>query len=355
MKIAVIGGGVMGLSIACAVQSHAPTDAVTLFDRFPLDHVFGSSHGRSRIVRISYPDPFYAGIMVEAMPMWREWQAQAAQQFLFETGLLYFGASTNADIVGVREALGLLQVHHQVLSPEECRNQYQNLYLSSGEEAVFANDGGWVHADRVRTFLAQSFLKSGGVFVQEGVSPSHLCQLEFDQIVVATGAWITDFASLPATVKKQTVAYVRGTWDGPAWIDAEGRMAYGFPNAPSESGLEPGFKIGIHLGGIELDAGERDSLDRTPDPLMLEEIQSLARDRFGVRDPQILEPVGCLYTNLPNDDFAIWREDSRTVMVSPCSGHGFKFAPCIGRQVAREVIEPGSLKKWHRFSNAGVE
>ena len=123
-------------------------------------------------------------------------------------------------------------------------------------------------------------------------------------------------------------------------------MAYGFPNAPTENGLEPGFKIGIHLGGIELDPDERDSLDRTPDPKMLEEIRSIARERFGVRDPEILESVGCLYTNLPDDEFAIWREDARTVMMSPCSGHGFKFAPWIGCQVAQEVLAPGSLKKW---------
>jgi len=345
----------MGLSIACALQNSSNDTSVTLFDRYPLDHVFGSSHGRSRIVRISYPDPFYAEIMAEAMPIWRTWQAQSSQQFLFETGLLYFGSSTNPDIVGVRGALDTLGVPHEILSSDECKESYQNLHLSVHEEAVYARDGGWVHADRVRGFLAQSFLKSGGVFVQQAVSSSDLPRLEFDQIVVATGAWITDFAPLPATVKKQTVAYVKGKWDGPAWIDAEGRMAYGFPNAPTETGLEPGFKIGIHLGGIELDAIERDSLDRTPDPMMLDEIQSIARDRFGVRDPQILESVGCLYTNLPNDDFAIWREDAQTLMVSPCSGHGFKFAPWIGRQVAREVFEPGSLKKWPRFSNTGVE
>lgn len=355
MNIAVIGGGVMGLSIACALRSISQENTVTLFDRFPLDHTNGSSHGRSRIVRISYPDPFFAGIMAEAMPLWREWQAAASQPFLFETGLLYFGAATNPDIIGVREALEDLQVAHEVLGADNCKKRYPNLHLSHSEEAVFAQDGGWVHADRVRSFLAKRFLEAGGVFVQKAVSPGDYIDSPFDQVVVASGAWITDFAPLPATIKKQTVAYVKGLWEGPAWIDAEGRMAYGFPNAPTENGLEPGFKIGIHLGGIELDPDERDSLGRTPDSEMLEEIRSIARDRFGVRDPQILESVGCLYTNLPDDEFAIWRENDRTVMVSPCSGHGFKFAPWIGRQVAQEIIEPGTLKRWPRFSKKDVE
>jgi sarcosine oxidase len=51
------------------------------------------------------------------------------------------------------------------------------------------------------------------------------------------------------------------------------------------------------------------------------------------------EPVRsdvCLYTNLPDDDFAIdWMPGHPGVLVlSPCSGHGFKFAPAVGEAAA---------------------
>jgi sarcosine oxidase len=44
----------------------------------------------------------------------------------------------------------------------------------------------------------------------------------------------------------------------------------------------------------------------------------------------------CLYTNTPDEHFIVdvHPDDDRVVLVSPCSGHGFKFAPAIGEAVA---------------------
>ncbi len=41
----------------------------------------------------------------------------------------------------------------------------------------------------------------------------------------------------------------------------------------------------------------------------------------------------CLYTLTPDEDFVLDRVGS-LVVVSPCSGHGFKFVPLFGRIVA---------------------
>ena len=44
----------------------------------------------------------------------------------------------------------------------------------------------------------------------------------------------------------------------------------------------------------------------------------------------------CLYTMTPDGDFIIDRlpGDERVIVASPCSGHGFKFAPVIGEIIA---------------------
>jgi sarcosine oxidase len=43
----------------------------------------------------------------------------------------------------------------------------------------------------------------------------------------------------------------------------------------------------------------------------------------------------CLYTNTPDRHFLIdWAEPGRVLLVSPCSGHGFKFASAIGELAA---------------------
>ena len=54
----------------------------------------------------------------------------------------------------------------------------------------------------------------------------------------------------------------------------------------------------------------------------------------------------CLYTTTPNEDFVIER-DGPIVVVSPCSGHGFKFGPAIGRMVAEFAL--GQSEPLDRF------
>ena len=55
----------------------------------------------------------------------------------------------------------------------------------------------------------------------------------------------------------------------------------------------------------------------------------------------------CLYTNRPDERFLLERRD-RVVVASACSGHGFKFAPIVGRTLAGlaradQVATPGEL------------
>jgi sarcosine oxidase len=46
--------------------------------------------------------------------------------------------------------------------------------------------------------------------------------------------------------------------------------------------------------------------------------------------------VACPYTNTPDGHFVIDHhpEHASVVVVSPCSGHGFKFAPAVGELAA---------------------
>ena len=41
----------------------------------------------------------------------------------------------------------------------------------------------------------------------------------------------------------------------------------------------------------------------------------------------------CLYTNTADEEFVLERR-GRIVVGSACSGHGFKFAPIVGRTLA---------------------
>jgi len=48
-----------------------------------------------------------------------------------------------------------------------------------------------------------------------------------------------------------------------------------------------------------------------------------------------------LYTNTSDGDFLIDRSpaDGRVILASPCSGHGFKFAPALGEVLADLALD----------------
>jgi sarcosine oxidase len=71
-----------------------------------------------------------------------------------------------------------------------------------------------------------------------------------------------------------------------------------------------------------------------------------------------VKAVSCLYTSTADGDFVVdWHPDSEDVLiVSPCSGHGFKHSAAIGEAVAELVtsgesaidLEPFSLGRFER-------
>jgi len=53
------------------------------------------------------------------------------------------------------------------------------------------------------------------------------------------------------------------------------------------------------------------------------------------------EPVAaqtCMYTTTADETFILERR-GRVVVGSPCSGHGFKFAPAIGERLATLALQ----------------
>ena len=94
----VLGLGGFGSAAAYWLSRRAGGEVLGL-EQFELGHAMGSSHGRSRIVRKAYPDPFYTEIMQEGYPMWAELQSESGREVLHECGLMYFGP---ADAQNVR-------------------------------------------------------------------------------------------------------------------------------------------------------------------------------------------------------------------------------------------------------------
>ncbi len=107
--------------------------------------------------------------------------------------------------------------------------------------------------------------------------------------------------------------------------------------------LGDGVKAAIHYEGA---LGSPDDLSREiTDEDVLPVARLLARfapDAVGRR----LASSVCLYTNTPDHHFVVDAVPGvpRAILMSPCSGHGFKFASALGEVVAQQALgEPPEL------------
>jgi sarcosine oxidase len=85
-EVIVVGAGIMGSATAHALARDGRD--VLLIEQFHVGHERGSSHGRSRIVRLAYPEVEFVELAKEAFAGWRELEQESGRELLELNGLL---------------------------------------------------------------------------------------------------------------------------------------------------------------------------------------------------------------------------------------------------------------------------
>jgi sarcosine oxidase len=318
VKVAVVGTGVMGCATAWALRERGAE--VTAHEQFVLDHDRGSSHGSTRIFRISYPDAYWIRFAQDAYAGWRDLDPDLLGLYgLIE--LVADPALTSA------RALDECGVPYRLLDRHEARAR--GATLPDGWTALYVADAGVVFADRAR----HAFLETAGVEVETNRRIESTDDLDADVVVVTAGAWVRDLVpDVPVTVTRETVAYFEREGPPPPSIvdlDAEtgGHGMYSLHDPVH------GLKAGAHHAGADADP----DAEAPPDPAIVERIATWVRERFPDVNPNPVETQTCLYTTTADEHFVLERR-GRVVVGSACSGHGFKFAPAVGRRLAELAL-----------------
>src|SRR5260370_31829511 len=88
--VIVVGLGAMGSASAFHLSQRG--QKVLGLDRFRPPHAFGSSHGRTRIIREAYFEhPLYVPLVQRAYLLWRELEGAAGRRLLLPTGGFVIG------------------------------------------------------------------------------------------------------------------------------------------------------------------------------------------------------------------------------------------------------------------------
>ncbi len=121
--VIVVGGGAMGS--AAGWQLARRGHAVLVLERFDASHTYGASHGGVRIFRYGYEDPTYVRMVQDALPLWRELEAESGETLLELIGALDHGPEREIDALAA--AYQNCGVVHERLTPQAATERWPGL------------------------------------------------------------------------------------------------------------------------------------------------------------------------------------------------------------------------------------
>ncbi len=349
----VIIAGLGAMGSAAAYHLARKGQRVLGLDRFTPPHSYGSSHGESRIIREAYYEhPLYVPLVQRAYELWAELEQQTQQQLFLQTGGLMIGPSEGTLVSGALLSARTHHLAHELLNAEEIPKRYPAFHPHEEMVAVREPRAGVLFPEKCITAHLQmaqhhgaqlhgeeavlSWQKEGGNILVITNKRKYTAS----KLVISAGAWLQTLVSelvLPLQCTRQPLfwfdplahAEYFAPQNFPIYIleHAPQRYFYGFPN------LGEGCKAAIHHEGEVTNAGQvrRAVSDDEVIPLRRLLARYLPEVNGALRKATV-----CMYTNTPDAHFLLdfHPEQPNVLLVSPCSGHGFKFSSAIGELIA---------------------
>ena len=272
-----------------------------------------------------------------SLELWRELERESGEQLLETMGAIDLGTGIERNAAALQEC----GANFEMLNGRELTRRFPRVSLPAGEDALFQPDGGVVAAERsVSAFLRSAV--AGGAELVEGERVTSLelggdlvkahtehAIFEAPTVVVTAGGWARNLLAtagidLPVRVTRETVAFFELLGDTPPPL-----VEWGTPSAYSLPSPGQGIKAAQHIAGPETDPDD----DGRPSARSVEIVTEWIQRRFPNANPTPHHIETCIYTNTDDENFILERH-GRVVIGSPCSGHGFKFAPLIGQRLA---------------------
>jgi sarcosine oxidase len=342
-------------------------------DTYSPPHALGSTHGDTRITREAIGEgEYYTPLVRRSHVIWRELESETGADLLTQCGGLIIEAS-GGGAAGHHRHEFLSQtiacatrygIPHELLSAAEVSIRFPQFRLDGDESAYYEPGAGFVRPERcvdaeltVAERLGAEVRRGERVLALDSRDGVVLVQTdravyEAPRVVLAVGAWIQDFVEprdrALFTVYRQVLSWFAlqsgavdhtpGVMPVFIWGLSDGNAFYGFPAVDGADNI----KVATEQLDHPTTASES-SLDVQPS-----ETSAVYADLIRARMPAVTErcvrAVRCLYTVTPDADFVVDEHPHipGVLLVSPCSGHGFKHSAGLGEAIAQLITTGAS-------------
>jgi sarcosine oxidase len=349
--VIVVGLGAMG----SAALYHLAQRGVRVigFDRYAPPHTLGSTHGLSRIIRESYYEhPRYVPLVQRAYDLWADLERKAARRLFYQTGGLMIGDAAGVLIAGALRSAREHGLAHELLSAREVHQRFPGFELPKETSGFFEPRAGVLDPEGcVDAHLHWAGAAGAEVRPNEAVREwsvtagrvrvvTEMGEYDAGRLALCAGAWnpaLIDDASITLRVERQVMHWFTPARTPELFVPARcpiamteyapDRIFYFVPDSGD------GVKAAIHHEGevTDPDAIRREVTEEDVAP-----VNQLLRRYLPNAAGPLRGSATCLYTNTTDGHFLIapHARHDEVLIVSACSGHGFKFASAIGEAVA---------------------
>lgn len=378
-NVAVLGLGAMGAATAYQLAK-AGVDVIGI-DRYAPPHTQGSSHGDTRITRLSAGEgPQYLPLVRSSQRIWRELESLSGESLFEQCGVLVMTSSPAYDPEDVNDfthqTIALARIYgvkHEVLAAAAIRERFpQFAPVLDSAIGYFEPEGGFVRPERCIAVQLKLARQHGArLLTHETVTQlqAHGDQVRIttdkgsiiaDKVVVSAGMWSAGLLGAPFSdllrVCRQKLFWFELQHEAafaapsPSFILIHGPgdadVNYGFPPLPGENSM----KVATEQ---YLETSAADRLDRTITAREEQEMfRTQVQGRIAGLTPKVVKSSVCAYTVTPDCHFIIDEHPhlKNVTVVSACSGHGFKHSAGLGLALAQRCIDGESDVDLSAFS-----
>ena len=362
--ICIVGGGIMGTATAYAL-SKMSDKSILLVDRYGVGNDYCSSNDVNRVFRYAYGnDEYYTKMAIESEALWKDLTKETGQKLLVPTGLLMLEGedhNSNRFCESSYETLRRLGLGASELKGEELRKRFPQFRTDRG---FFDPHGAVLLSSKsLDSFSSQARNNGMKTLNEQVVSISNKSKPEIrtkegetiqaGKTVVTIGPWTNQLLHdglARMTPTRQQVIYLKPKKNLDKFQPETCPVFftdhhYGLPAA----GID-----GVKISNKELnDPVNPETAKRTVDLDQIDHCRAACRKFIpDLADGDLVQSKVCLYDMTENSDFVIDNdpENHDIVYGYGFSGHGFKFAPLVGKLLAELALDQEPSFEIARFS-----